>query len=254
MAEQETQSNRAKTFKSTASDGDLSVLPVSFRFDMAWIRNFARIFTLSIFFRLKSNRHIVYFKVSKRTTQRVIWKREDCTSRWYLSVWRAIFSEVFFPYYSTIDQIEDNIERMCRAHNFSILEAIYMILMTYFLESLITFLKMGGIFTAICIWLLFRISEIAQIEHNFVRPRHTHYSEVKVTECYCNFFERKMRKNVVDDVNSERDLSGNSKRISIRNDRTEMWYDVKWRLRWSGGVIFVVYCIVVLLIFYFEKN
>ena len=31
-----------------------------------------------------------------------------------------------------------------------------------------------------------------------------------------------MRKNVVDDVNSERDLSGNSKRISIRNDRTEM--------------------------------
>ena len=25
-----------------------------------------------------------------------VWKRKDCTSRWYLSVWSAIFSEAFF--------------------------------------------------------------------------------------------------------------------------------------------------------------
>ena len=49
----------------------ISLLPVPLRLDTAWLRNFARIFTFSIFFRRKSNRHIVHSKVSKRTTQRV---------------------------------------------------------------------------------------------------------------------------------------------------------------------------------------
>ena len=127
-----------------------------------------------------------------------------------------------FPYYSKIDRVEYEFERMCKAHKFSSFLVIYMILRISFVEVLIIFLERGGRFIEIRVRLLFPSSEIAPTQHNYVRLRNTLYSQVIVTAIMLQFLERKMRKNYVNDVNAERDLLRRSKKISFGNDRREM--------------------------------